>query len=95
MSRLVFLTFAIFVQGLAHADSAEVKESKAGWFYQEVDVVSDIAIRYMVDTTTQLCFIATFRNVGGTSVLQIPCATLAKRPEWRSIISWETPSTSP
>lgn len=44
---------------------------------------------YQVDKVAQLCFViwkASANNAGG--IATIPCESLAKRPEWKPIITW-------
>lgn len=45
---------------------------------------------YQVDTIAQLCFAALYMEDALTQQ-PIPCASLARRPEWRQVITWATP----
>lgn len=43
-------------------------------------------VYYLVDSMAQLCFVS--RSDEGVGLLAIPCASLARRTEWRPIITW-------
>lgn len=45
---------------------------------------------YQVDTVAQLCFAALYME-DALAQQPIPCASLARRPEWRQVITWITP----
>jgi hypothetical protein len=38
---------------------------------------------YVVDTTAQICYFIGYREPA-----VVPCKSLAKRPAWRSVITW-------
>lgn len=45
---------------------------------------------YYVDTTTRLCFV-THSLPKRLAMAQIPCESLARRPEWRPVLTWIRP----
>jgi hypothetical protein len=57
---------------------------------------SNGAVTYQVDTVSQICFVLWYNRskptleIGG--IATIPCANLAKRSEWKSIITWVKPA---
>lgn len=44
-------------------------------------------LNYHVDSKTQLCF-ATSEQTKQAALVQIDCSSLAKRSEWKDIITW-------
>jgi hypothetical protein len=44
-------------------------------------------LNYHVDSKTQLCF-ATSEQAKEAALVQIDCSSLAKRSEWKDIITW-------
>lgn len=60
--------------------AAGVKEKNDG-FYVQANVLSNVA--YFVDTKARLCFCAS-----GGGLTTIPCENLARRDEWKPVITW-------
>ena len=44
---------------------------------------------YIVDSLCQICYIKFNASGSGEGVTTIPCSKLKRRPEWKSIITWE------
>ena len=65
---------------------------KHGMYFQELDSKWGY-IAYQVDTVAQLCFViwADLDITGGVeagSIAVVPCESLAKRAEWKPVLSW-------
>ncbi len=43
---------------------------------------------YAVDTKAQLCFVYLLSTDGGGGITTVPCEKLAKRGEWKPILTW-------
>lgn len=69
---------------LAIASAPKVHRSRDDVYTQ---YFPESRLRYSVDTVTRLCFIGNDAKLGG-SLTPIDCADLAKRREWKSIITW-------
>ncbi len=74
-----------------------VKETKegSGIYYQSSYSMGSIGLDYQVDTITRLCFAyfsdsAGYEHSGYASggLTRIPCKALARRKEWRPILTW-------
>ena len=72
---LIFTTvFSIFAN--------KIESGKDGIFVQYLD---GRQVKYIVDSKTQQCFFS-ITTTGGVTI--IPCEGLAKREEWKPIITW-------
>jgi hypothetical protein len=86
-SRIILLTIVVvlFVANIAHA--GKVKKGKQGMYWQLLDSDGGSNVMYQVDTVTQQCF-TVFKSGTGGGITKIPCERLAKRPDWKPIITW-------
>jgi hypothetical protein len=77
--RFGYLVLVLLAATNASAEE-KIRETKDGVFAQFVGGNTGVSgLLYKVDTKTQLCFMAD--NL-------VPCESLAKRPDWKSIITW-------
>jgi len=80
---------AILVSSLLLASSAhavKVKEGKDNMYWASYDSFSNSTVKYIVDTSSRLCYALHLSGASGFTL--IPCEALAKREEWKEIISW-------
>ena len=70
--------FVMISFAFANMDDAVMSDGK-GIYHQ---TYCSGKYRYIVDSVTQTCYFCS----GG--ITAIPCENLAKRPEWKSIITW-------
>ena len=75
--KIVLLTFILLFTTTSFADAPSV-EKDDGLYIQLLGSY----IKYVVDTKTQLCF------GGKDGISVIDCKSLAKRNEWKPIITW-------
>lgn len=68
------------------AQAVEPIKVSDGMYHQQMNWISKDG--YQVDTVAQLCFVTLFQGQG---IATVPCANLAKRPEWQPIITWVKP----
>lgn len=82
------LVLGIFLALLANHVQAADKPFKIndGMYYQKLDSDSG-ELFYQVDTIAQQCFVMWYYHVPG-GITTIPCVDLAKRPEWKPILTW-------
>ncbi|MDO8494191.1 MAG: hypothetical protein Q7S68_02515 [Deltaproteobacteria bacterium] len=74
---LMVLGFATMAVGKDKAP--KVKELEDGFFSQHFYPLTG---SYVVDTQAHLCLVVK------ESIAEIPCEKLARRPEWKPIITW-------
>ena len=84
----LFVISAIILNSHSVTAKPEADEEKEG-IYRSRGLSR---ITYWVDTITQLCFATYLVKRGdtgaGVGLLKIDCKNLAKRPEWKPIITW-------
>ena len=80
LTVLFFVTacFSAFV----NAENPEVVNEGSGIYRSKIEGIHS----YKVDTVTELCFAGGYS--GAKAIVQIDCNSLAKRPEWKSVITW-------
>lgn len=78
----------------AKEDAKEEKVPEVEKWYHGfyVQYFKKITFFYSVDTKTQICFanrwVSTAAGGGPISTVQITCSDLAKREEWKPILTW-------
>lgn len=77
---LIFVSMCF--SAFSNAENPEVVNEGYGIYRSNIEDI----FSYKVDTFTELCFARDYS--GGKSIVQIDCNSLAKRPEWKSIITW-------
>ncbi len=95
MKFLKLLVVGLILMGqsrLVAAEPPKVEKDNNGWFYAEYELKWGHTIRYQVDSVAQLCFARGQIQAGAPEI--IDCKDLAKRAEWKPIITWvQQPST--
>lgn len=81
------------ISGFASAKQPPVADRGAGFYEQEWAGDWPGHVAYYVDSVARLCFASRTRTIkdgGGITMIAIPCSNLRRRPEWQSIITWES-----
>jgi hypothetical protein len=89
MKRLLFILSIFILSGSLFSD--EILKTKDGIYRQAVGQSAFGRIfEYIADPSTQLCFFAILDKEGRIpiSITTIPSEALAKKEEWKSIITW-------
>jgi hypothetical protein len=76
----VAISVILVVGGLTEV---KVIKAKEGMYWAKYEAPGNVSLFYQVDTVAQLCFVA-----GMYDFSEIDCQNLAKRPEWKNIITW-------
>jgi hypothetical protein len=77
---LAIIILATMTYGVAQAADTPTKQRDTGFYFQRFDGIGS----YLVDTIAQTCL---FR-VAESGLTTISCSDLAKRSEWKPIITW-------
>jgi hypothetical protein len=88
---IIYFSFLLIISSSAIAQ-VEVSRSGYGIYSSRVYDGGGYQLKYKVDTIARICFAITIygqKNGGGIGVTEISCSNLAKRDEWKEIITWE------
>jgi len=82
--------FSIGWPSTARADS-EVEDLGNGFLQLNAKGNRHVNLWYAVDTTTRVCFVTPSNFKVADSFTVVPCESVARRPEWKDIITWIDP----
>ncbi len=83
---LLVISFFILTQMSSIAVAKAYQDNDGMYFGKRFKSQSGL-LHYHVDSITQTCFII-YSQSGGGAITEVSCSDLAKRPDWKPIITW-------
>lgn len=80
------LTVIVLISVLSFAGSDEPMQEDNGIYWKKYD--GTFVTYYQVDTICHQCFTIIWKFNDAIGITNIPCENLARRPEWKQIITW-------